>query len=437
MIGAPPPCPTWRAAPSRPTPHPVAQGEPLTLCDLTQSYSEVGGGIRTYLHEKRRYLVEKTPHRHVLIVPGPRDETRIDGRTVTVTIRSPYVPGSTAYRLLLRNGAVREALAAHQPDVIETLDAYNLPWAALRHRRAHPWVAVLGGYRTDFPRAYVRALGHQAFSKVLPDRFARRLASRAERTADRYAGMLYRRMDAVYALSRPRADALEALGIPNVAVVPLGVDLDTFHPEASDEAMRTSWGVGPRTTPARSFAMVYAGRLDQEKRPDLLVEAFEQLPDTLHATLVLVGDGPMRESLERRAQALRTRGKRVHLSGYVRDRQTLAAVLASADLYVSAMAHETFGISILEAQACGLPVFGVRAGAMPDRVPSHLGRLATPDNATSLAEAIVDIAQEDLEPMRRAARAHVVDHFGWPATFTCILDLYDRALSARRRALQG
>jgi glycosyltransferase involved in cell wall biosynthesis len=51
----------------------------------------------------------------------------------------------------------------------------------------------------------------------------------------------------------------------------------------------------------------------------------------------------------------------------------LAAWLASADLYVSAMADETFGISVIEAQASGLPVVGVAAGAMVDRVPSGLG----------------------------------------------------------------
>lgn len=414
----------------------LLRGAPLTLCDLTQSYSEVGGGIRTYLHEKRRYLLSQTPHRHLLIIPGARDETYIDGRAITVTIRSPYVPGSTAYRLLLRNGAVREALAAHQPDVIETLDAYNLPWAALRHRRDHPDVAVLGGYRTDFPRTYVRPIGRAIFGRVLPSSVAERMAARAARIADRYAGALYPRMDAVYALSRQRAQALESLGIPDVAVVPLGVDLETFHPQASDDSQRALWGVEPRSSSARSFVLIYVGRLDQEKQPDLLVDAFERLPDSINAVLVLVGDGPMREALTMRACALNTRDKRVYVAGYEKDRKALGRVLASADLYVSAMAHETFGISILEAQACGLPVVGVRSGAMPDRVLPHLGRLAAPNDASSLASSILDVLNGDLAQMGREARAHVVSRYGWAATFEQILDLYERALRERTLAVQ-
>ena len=157
----------------------------LLVCDLTQSYSAVGGGIRTYIHEKRAYLLEHTPHRHLLIVPGERDETIMDRRATTVTIRSPHVPGSTAYRLLLRNRAVRAALEAHRPDVIESLDAYNLPWAALRHRREYPCTAVLGGYRTDFPRAYVGGIGGPWFNRFLPSGLAASLTRRCVRLADR------------------------------------------------------------------------------------------------------------------------------------------------------------------------------------------------------------------------------------------------------------
>src|SRR3954471_21019184 len=108
------------------------------FCDLTQSWSEVGGGVRTYLLHKRRHILDSTPHRHLMIVPGARDEVKVDGRSITVTIASPHVPGSPHYRLMLRNRAVRSALAQFQPDLIECQDAYNLPWVAIAHRRSFP-----------------------------------------------------------------------------------------------------------------------------------------------------------------------------------------------------------------------------------------------------------------------------------------------------------
>ena len=78
------------------------------ICDLTQSWSDVGGGVGTYLRHKRNHILERTPHRHLLIVPGPRTRSIEEGRAITATIRSPRVPGSPHYRLMLRNGAVRE-----------------------------------------------------------------------------------------------------------------------------------------------------------------------------------------------------------------------------------------------------------------------------------------------------------------------------------------
>src|SRR3569833_2444714 len=84
-------------------------------CDLTQSWSEVGGGVRTYLLHKRRHILESTPHRHLMIIPGDADRVSEEGRAITVTIRSPHVPGSPNYRLLLRNWAVRRARGRGRP----------------------------------------------------------------------------------------------------------------------------------------------------------------------------------------------------------------------------------------------------------------------------------------------------------------------------------
>ena len=117
------------------------------FCDLTQSWSDVGGGVRTYLLHKRRHILESTPHSHLMIIPGAKDEVVEDERAVTVTIASPRVPGSPHYRLMLRNGAVRRALERFRPDLIECQDAYNLPWAAIGHRKRFPETALVAAYK--------------------------------------------------------------------------------------------------------------------------------------------------------------------------------------------------------------------------------------------------------------------------------------------------
>ena len=129
----------------------------LLFADVTQSWSEVGGGVGTYIRHKRRYILENTDYRHLIVVPGPRDHVEMEegGRALTVFIASPKVPGSPNYRLLLRNKAVRAALAQHRPDLIECQDSYNLPWAAIAHRRRYPDTALVAAYCTDFPTVYV------------------------------------------------------------------------------------------------------------------------------------------------------------------------------------------------------------------------------------------------------------------------------------------
>ena len=373
-----------------------APGEGLVYADITQSWSDAGGGVGTYLRHKRRHIIERTPHRHLLIVPGAHDATTVEegGRAISATIASPKVPGSPHYRLLLRNRAVRAALDEHRPDLIECQDAYNLPWAAVAHARRHPATALVAAYCTDFPTVYVE----RPFSRW----FGTGVGGAASRLCYRYCGALYRRFDAVYAMSENGGAAkLRALGVGQVDVVPLGVELGQFAPAKRDPRLRARLGLNDGQP-----LLIYVGRLDSEKKPDVVVEAFRRLPDTLGAALLLLGDGPFRDEFAGRT------GERIFAPGYCNDRDDLAAWLASADLYVSAMADETFGISIIEAQASGLPVVGVAAGAMVDRVPCGLGLVGAVGDAAAMADNIVAVLGADRIAMGEAARAHALQ-FSW------------------------
>jgi len=360
-------------------------GTPRLFCDLTQSWSEVGGGVRTYLLHKRRHILDSTPHRHLMVIPGPRDEVIDEGRAVTVTIASGHVPGSPSYRLLLHNRAVREALERYRPDLIECQDAYNLPWAAIGHRKRHPETALVAAYMTDFPTVYVE----RPFRKVIGNT----LAGAASRICYRYCGHLYRRFDAVFALSENGgATKLRSYGVPNVDIVGLGVELGDFGPSRRDPRLRARLGVSDSHP-----LLIYVGRLDSEKKPDIVVSAFRRLPAELGARLALIGEGPQREQIAALGDP------RIITPGYLSDRAELATWLASSDVYVSAMADETFGVSIVEAQASGLPVVGVAAGAMIDRVSERIGRLGPVGDTDAMARNILGVWNGNRAAMREEA----------------------------------
>ncbi|MFL9841761.1 glycosyltransferase [Sphingomonas sp. ST-64] len=398
----------------------VRDDSSLLICDLTQSYSPAGGGgISTYLREKRDYVLNYTPHQLLQIVPGPEDRVTINGRHIFAEVGAKPVRGSPNYRFILRTDAVRALLAHYRPDIVESLCPWVLPWTAIRHRRDYPQTALVAGYRTDFPNAHVH--------RVVEAKAGRLVAGFMRMLAYGYAEITYREFDRVYTLSEDAQATLARKTITRTDVMPLGVDTHLFSPARRDPQYRTSLGFtgnGP--------LLVYAGRIDNEKRADRLVEMFRLLPADLGAKMVMIGDGKLRDRLAQDAADLP-----IAFPGFERDRAGLARALASSDIYVSAMADETFGISVLEAQASGLPVVGVASGAMPDRVPPGLGLLGPVDDPGAMAANVTRLWRDGAELVGARARAMAVERYGWDRTFERLFGtIYPQALARAHERLE-
>ena len=262
----------------------VRAAGPKLFCDLTQSWSEVGGGVRTYLLHKRRHILESTPHSHLMIIPGARDDVVEEERAITVTVASPHVPGSPHYRLMLRNGEVRAALERFRPDLIECQDAYNLPWAAIAHRKR---LSRNGADRRLHDR--------------LSDRLCRAAASRSFSAGPiagaAAAGSAMLIAERCTAGSTPSSRSARMAARPSFArwesrrwtSCPLGVELGEFGPIGAIRGFAAKLGLADDQP-----LLIYVGRLDGEKKPDVVVDAFRQLPSRLGAKLVLLGEGPLR-----------------------------------------------------------------------------------------------------------------------------------------------
>jgi alpha-1,6-mannosyltransferase len=394
---------------------------PMLVCDLTQSYApHGGGGVSTYLREKREHFAARTEHRLLQIVPGPEDRVVETGRHIWVEIGAPPVRGSPNYHFIMRTRAVREVLERYRPDVIESLCPWVLPWTAINYRRANPESTLVAGYHTDFPNAHIHG--------VSADLFGSRLASGLRRLSASYAEMTYREFDRVYTLGEDMRRMLHGYGVGHVDVLDLAVDTGTFHPARRVSNYREQIGLS-----GNGPLLIYAGRLDNEKKVDVLIKMIRRLPRQLGAALVMAGDGKLRLALEAMASDLP-----ISFQGYIANRGELARALASADIYVSAMPNETFGISVVEAQACALPVVGVASGAMIERVPPALGLLAPPGNSAAMARHVETIWSSDHRAMGQAARTHVVERFCWRRTFDRLLtDVYAAAMAQTQERLRA
>src|SRR3569623_1586046 len=206
------------------------------------------------------------------------------------------------------------------------------------------------------------------------------------------------------------ADKLRQLGVTRVALQPLGVDTTVFHPRRRDSNLRAELGLAPATR-----LLIYAGRLAREKNIPVLLEAVRRLGDGYH--LLLVGGGT------------RPRPQRnVCVYPYVSRAEDLARLFASSDALVHAGDQETFGLVVLEAMACGVPVVGVQAGGVAELVDPAVGLLARPHDAAALAQAVADLYQREPQVLGRTARARVEQRYSWDRVFQHQLALYESPL---------
>ena len=306
-------------------------------------------------------------------------------------------PGSPHYRLMLRNGAVRAALEHFRPDLIECQDAYNLPWAAIGYRRRHPETALVAAYMTDFPTVYVE----RPLSKFVTQA-GRRAARRASATliAGFSTGASTRYSRSARTAARR---SFARSGSPAVDVVPLGVELGEFGPGRRDRAAARE--ARASTDASRCWSMS-AGSTGEEARPGR-----RGVPAPARSARRQAGADRRGPAQGRDCGAAATIGS--SCPAMSRDRAELARWLASADIYVSGMADETFGVSIVEAQASGLPVVGVAAGAMIDRVNDGVGRLGPVGDAAAMAANILAVWNGDRRAMaERGARARAPVQLG-------------------------
>jgi alpha-1,6-mannosyltransferase len=390
----------------------------LKICDLTQFYSPLSGGVKRYVHEKAAYVHKATNDEHLLIVPGEKTE-RIEGeRSRVYSIRSPLISRTARYRALLDLRSVGEILEREQPDIIESSDPYQVGWKAIAFGKAAR-IPVVAFYHSHFPEAYLRGA-----SKLLGHRAGKSLMSAAQR----YVRKMYNRFEATLVPSQPLAQILEAWGVRNTRLVPLGVNTTNFTPEP-DDSWETRQALGIEPGPK---LLLYVGRLAPEKNTAVLFEAFSMLANRRRweYQLLVIGDGPQRQQLSR----LEAETQSVNWIHYSTDPLELARYYRAADLFVHPGMQETFGLVALESQACGTPVVGIRGSRLDGIILHDQEGWAAENTPAALADAIERFSTRDLKALGRAAAQRAAAEYAWPTVFDRLFCIYREVCAHYRRS---
>jgi glycosyltransferase involved in cell wall biosynthesis len=220
-----------------------------------------------------------------------------------------------------------------------------------------------------------------------------------------YLVSFYNRCDYVtaptaYALALLREHGLETPGRP----ISNGIDLAAFAPRTRDEALRRRLGL-----PADRPLILYVGRLSEEKRVAVLLDALTQVRAPAH--LVIGGAGPEAEELRQRANDLELT-ERVTFLGRVPDDE-LVPLYRLADIFAMPSTAELQSLSALEALAVGLPVVAANAGALPELVRDGVnGLLFAPEDSAELGERLTQLVTHPAlrRRMAQAAIAAAAEH---------------------------
>jgi phosphatidylinositol alpha 1,6-mannosyltransferase len=352
--------------------------EDMRIAIITESFPPDVNGVANCVVRVAENLVRKGHHPLVIAPESAHDTTGADGRLPYPVERVPSVPvpGYPTFRLGLPTPKTRRAITRHGTEIVHL---------------ASP--VALGAWGSRVASAYHLGRPTVAFAW----RWLRDIHNTAGRTL---------------APSSVTAADLRAHGLERVELWGRGVDAERFHPARRDQRLRAE------IAPGGEVIVGYVGRLAAEKRVDLLT-ALAHLPGV---RLAVTGGGPMEEDLRAVLPTASFLG--------MRHGEDLARIYASLDIFVHTGPFETFGQTLQEAAASGLPVIAPAAGGPLDLVADGVtGYLVTPGDPGALTAAVSRLAADPAlrAQFSHAARRRVLGRT-WSALTDELLDHYEAVI---------
>ncbi|NLE96658.1 MAG: glycosyltransferase family 1 protein [Propionibacterium sp.] len=366
----------------------------MRIAQLANFVGPTSGGMKVVIEQLGAgYLA--AGHERIFVMPGERDRVVETEHGIVVQVQGPRL--TDQYRMIFRPWRALDVLDQFNPTSIEVSDKWTLSpagnWAS---RRDVGSVLFSHERLSDMLAMWVRrSFGVEAVVGAMNRRLAKNF-------------------DTVVVTSQFAADEFVGSGA-NLELVPLGVDLETFHPSAGSPA---DDGV---------LKFCYVGRLSHEKSPQLAVATVVELHRRGHKVrLDLYGTGPDQAELEEIAG-----DAPVHFQGFVAGRDQLAQRFAAADVSLSVCPAETFGLAVLEAMASGTPVVTSNRGGAHELVDATSGASGDP-HPIALADAVESLMPR-LGPELRVAARKRAEEYSWTRAVQQMLALHERLQDEGRR----
>lgn len=370
----------------------------LRLAIVTETYPPEVNGVAQTIAKVVEGLREQG-HEITLVRPsqGKSDVKSPDANVCEVFVTGVPIPkyGQLKMGLPAMNRLTR-LWRTQRPDVVHIVTEGPLGLSALAAAR-RLGLPVASEFRTNF-HTYCAHYGVGWLARPIMG----------------YLRWFHNRTGCTMVPTRGLADELAAKGFTNLRVVARGVDTRQFDPAKRSDALRQSWGAAPG-----SLVVLYVGRLAEEKNLPVLLQAFERIrqvrPDS---KLVLVGNGPAREELQRRCPQAVFAG--------IRKGEELARHYASGDLFLFPSLTETFGNVTPEAMASGLAVVAFNHAAAGQLIRTgDNGVLAQPGESGQFCDLAERLAQQpgEVARLRQQARQTAL-RLGWPSIIQEIEAVY-------------
>lgn len=234
--------------------------------------------------------------------------------------------------------------------------------------------------------------------------------------------IVYRKARLCIAASRAVQEEFRKLGVKNIEIIPNGVDLEKFT--AKDRCV----ACGTSDVRHKEFVILSVGRLEKIKGHKYLIEAFTVIKKEIpNAKLILVGDGSERFNLEEQIEELAIKDS-VQFIGEV-SHNDLPHYYHKADVFVMPSLSEGFGIAVIEAMACGVPVIASRVGGLADIISDgENGLLIGEANMMYLSSAIIEL-KGDVDLRLRIIKEALkkIQGYSWDAISARNSNLYNNS----------
>lgn len=267
---------------------------------------------------------------------------------------------------------------------------------------------------------------HTAVKEFL--RYSPVRSERTDRWILQYVNWYYGKCVLTTAPSQSVIDEMERYGFKGKsAVLSNPIDTNVFRPAGNKTALKKKYGLS-------DFCLMYAGRLAPEKNVDVIIKALALAKKSIpEAQLAIAGTGTEEQNLKHLAGSLGVE-KSIKFLGFL-DHAKLAEAYNASEAFVMMSTSETQGLVMMQAMACGIPVIGARARALPEYINTENGILVEPDDHKTLAEKIVFLLTNDNVRKKLGAGAREsVQKFSAPAVAKEWEQIYERAIADYNRS---